>query len=170
MLKKGFTLIEMLIVVGIISVLITLGAFVYTSATRTSRDGKRKADLENVRAALEQYRAQNNAYPQTSGVAFTNCPGNGIIQDPLPGTNTYMNPVPNDPFCQLYKYSYIAADSSGNTNCTNNCTNYTLGAQLEGGAGSACTGAPLLASNSCKNGSGAPNYNCNYCVGPYGTK
>jgi len=55
-MKKGFTILELLIVIGIISLLVTFGTGIYSSAQRSSRDAKRKADLEQIAAALELYR------------------------------------------------------------------------------------------------------------------
>lgn len=49
--KKAFTLIELLIVVAIIAVLITLVAFGYANAQKSSRDNKRKSDLQAIGAA-----------------------------------------------------------------------------------------------------------------------
>lgn len=70
MKKKGFTLIELLVVVVIIGVLASIGAVSYSTANKKSRDGKRKADIEQIRAALEMYRADadNNRYPTTGNL------------------------------------------------------------------------------------------------------
>lgn len=54
-IKKGFTLLEMLVVVGIIAILVGIGAVSYSTAQKKSRDAKRKADLHAIRNALEQY-------------------------------------------------------------------------------------------------------------------
>ena len=63
--KSGFTFIEILVVATIISVLASIGMVSYRSANQKSRDGKRKADIEQIRAALEMYRADdvNGYYP-----------------------------------------------------------------------------------------------------------
>jgi len=54
-MKKAFTLLEMLVVVGIIAILVGLGAASYSTAQKKSRDAKRKADLKAIQNALEQY-------------------------------------------------------------------------------------------------------------------
>lgn len=149
MLKKGFTLIEMLIVIGIISLLVAMEGFIYVNSQRSARDGKRKSDLENIRAALEQYRSTNNSYP--ASLAFNpSCTPNGSLND---GSNTYMNPLPSDPRCQLYHYYYSATCPPP----LGICNDYTLGARLEQTSTAPC--------GSCGSGS-----SCNYCLGPYGTK
>lgn len=153
MFKKGFTLVELLIVIGIISILIAMETFVFLNSQKTARDGKRKADLENVRAAIEQYRSTNNSYP--ASLAFNpSCKPNGSLND---GSNTYMNPLPSDPSCQLYHY-YYSATCAGTPLI---CTDYTLGTRLE-------QTSPTCTGTTCTNGSSSST--CNYCLGPYGTK
>ena len=53
--EKGFTLLEMLIVIGIIAVIITITAVSYSTAQKKSRDSRRKTDLKQVQSAMEQY-------------------------------------------------------------------------------------------------------------------
>lgn len=62
-MKKGYSLIEILVVITIISLLVTIGMVSYSQISKNSRDGKRKADLEQVRAALVLYRVDNGSYP-----------------------------------------------------------------------------------------------------------
>ena len=51
----AFTLLELLVVIGIISVLVGMGTFSYSTAQKKARDSKRKGDLQDIRNALEQY-------------------------------------------------------------------------------------------------------------------
>lgn len=62
----GFTMIELLVVTTIIIVITSIGLVSYTSANRSARNGKRKADMEMVRQALVLYRTDNGSYPSTS--------------------------------------------------------------------------------------------------------
>lgn len=50
-----------------------------------ANDGKRKADLKQIQAGLEIYRADLGGYPLTLGTSLTN------------GTTTYIASVPKDP-------------------------------------------------------------------------
>lgn len=172
MLKKAFTLVELMIVIGIISALVAMQGFVYVNSQRNARDSRRQTDLENIRAALEQYRSANNSYPvslssnldcsSTSGLIFNlSCTTNCSLKDAQ--NNIYMSPLPSDPKCRNYSYQY----STTPANCTGKagagevvCTDYTLGTYLEGG-GTACAGL------TCSISGGTA---CNYCVGPYGKK
>ena len=53
--KKGFTLLEILIVVGIIAAITAFGAAAYGSAQKKARDAKRKGDLGTIQKAYEEY-------------------------------------------------------------------------------------------------------------------
>lgn len=59
----GFTIIELLVVISIIAILTTIGLISFTQTNKRARDGKRKADLEQVRSALVLYRTDNGTYP-----------------------------------------------------------------------------------------------------------
>lgn len=62
-------MIELLVVTTIIIVITSIGLVSYTSANRSARNGKRKADMEMVRQALVLYRTDNGTYPATSNFA-----------------------------------------------------------------------------------------------------
>lgn len=99
--NPAFTLIEVLVAVTIIAVLTAIGVVSYASANRNSRDSKRLADVEQIRAALEMYRADVGSYPAL--IAF----GGSLAS----GSNTYMSPIPNDPRPSAGgDYSYFSSD------------------------------------------------------------
>jgi len=117
-MKKTFTLIEILVVTTIIVLLTSAAAVSYSQFSKSSRDARRKIDLEQVRAALEMYRSNNNTYPV----------GNWSNLSVL--TTTYIQSLPTDPKSTSYKYYY-----SGTAN------DYTIGSYLESG-GTSCVAAP----------------------------
>ncbi|PIY80510.1 MAG: hypothetical protein COY80_02570 [Candidatus Pacebacteria bacterium CG_4_10_14_0_8_um_filter_42_14] len=55
--KTGFTLIELLVVISIIAILTVAGIVSFSRASKVARDAKRKADLETVRQAMVQFKA-----------------------------------------------------------------------------------------------------------------
>lgn len=62
--NKGFTLLELLVVIGIIAMILGIAVTSYSAAQQRSRDGRRKADLKSMQDALEQYYSGNNfQYP-----------------------------------------------------------------------------------------------------------
>ena len=120
-MKKGFTIIEMLIVVTIIAVLSGLILRGMGGALPKSRDAKRMGDLKNVQNMLEMYYNTSNPSTYPSATTWSGLEsqlrsvlGNKIKlpQDPSGGTNTYY-------YCP----------SPANVNGT--ITGYILGAQLE---------------------------------------
>jgi len=108
MIKKAFTLLEMLVVIGIIGILVGLGAISYSTAQKKARDAKRKQDLKAVQNCLEQYYSYNNfSYPDySSWPSSFNCGG----------VNTLT--APSDPIGNSSTYRYtISSNSNGYTIC-----------------------------------------------------
>src|SRR5579885_2349137 len=91
--QGGFTLIELLIVIAIIGILSTLLTTNFIGVRQRARDGKRKADLSQIQAALEQYRADQGAYPATLPSCTTAPPAFQNASQ----TTTYMQKIPCDP-------------------------------------------------------------------------
>lgn len=97
-LKRGFTLIEILVVIAVIGILIALSAVAYQAIRKSSRDTKRRADLQDIRSALELYRTDCRAYPPSLGSSLV---GSGVC-----GGNVYLQQVPADPTPSSYSYQY----------------------------------------------------------------
>ena len=127
--EVGFTLIEIL-VVATITVLLTASASVgYSQFLKQSRDAKRKADIEQVRAALEMYRSNNDTYPV--GDSYT------LTLSVLTSGTVYIKSLPTDPKSNSYFYSGTVSD-------------YKLGAYLETGTAVGCaTGCTIGTCNYC---------------------
>ncbi len=114
---KGFTLIEILIVVAIIGllasvVLVGLGAF----RTR-GRDARRIADLRETQNALELYYTKYQRYPALgSGDSWTS------LDNSLTTAGIGVSSVSNDPLSPSVTYLYgVSSDGQ----------NYVLAAKLE---------------------------------------
>ena len=96
-IKKGFTLLEMLVVIGIIAILVTLGFSSYSTVQKKARDAKRQGDLKVAQQIMEQcYSVNSFAYPVISGTgtitATCPAPNSSItfnLTDPL-NTGTYI--------------------------------------------------------------------------------
>lgn len=70
--QAGFTLLELLVVIGIISILVTMGFSSYSTAQKKARDAKRKGDIKAIQNSLEQYYSVCGfQYPTPGGSTFT---------------------------------------------------------------------------------------------------
>lgn len=137
---KGFTLIEIMVAISIVA--ITFGVIISSAAQvrKTGRDAQRQTDLQSVQAALQQYYADQNYFPDsmdlTAGYPLTNCPA--VPQGACTPTKTYLNKLPVAP--SIPNYYYRSGVDSTATNRVNNCGGgstmqchfYLLCADLEG--------------------------------------
>ena len=106
--KNGFTLIEILVAMTIVAVLVSISLVSLQGARKVARDGKRKADLEQIRSALEIYRSEVKTYP--GSVNF-----GGSLES---SGNVYLDLVPNDPLSGIYTYVYTQNSSNSYTLCS----------------------------------------------------
>lgn len=120
--KKGFTLLEVLIVIAIIGILVSIGLASYSTAQSKSRDARRRGDLKAIQNAFEQYYADSAtaSYPTTcSSISATYLPA-GIPTDPQGAA--YTNPT-----CSATAYCFCAdMESSAADNSDASC-NYSAG-------------------------------------------
>jgi len=61
--QKGFTIVELLIVIVVISILATLTVFTYNTAQMKARDSKRAEETRNFAQIIESFYAINGYYP-----------------------------------------------------------------------------------------------------------
>lgn len=142
--ERGFTLVELLVVITIIAVLSAIAIVSYSNVLKTSRDSKRMSDLKIIQSALEEYHADQIYYPMiavscTDGFFTVNCP----LKNPG-GTRTYLNNVPTDPLTSNDQYNYQQKPTGCDNSTATKCTGYCIFANLEGPAktsDSGCTPA-----------------------------
>lgn len=112
--SKGFTIIELLVVIVIIGILVALALPNLFSAQQRGRDTERKNDLKNISQKLETYYNDNTKYPvgDLAAVATTLDLSDDDVKDPKNSGD--------------YVYSYTGEDCD-----TDGCQAYTLSAELE---------------------------------------
>lgn len=88
-MKKGFTLIELMIAVAILAIISSGLMSNLINSQKKARDSQRKSDLKQIQNALEAYYNDYGQYPAdgslTWGSSFTD------------GKTTYMQTLPQDP-------------------------------------------------------------------------
>ena len=125
-MKRGFTILELLVVMTIIVLLSTLAITSFTSIQAKSRDTRRMEDIREIQKALSLYYVSTNNYPTGSAVALN---GSDVITTTLQNEGS-LKGFSGDPR-NGYEYIYNATTSAGYqiTFCleTDSIPNYTLG-------------------------------------------
>lgn len=105
-LKKSFTLLELLVVIGIIITLVGLGTVSYSTAQKKARDARRQSDLKAAQQVMEQcYSVNSFVYPAISGT--------GTITATCPAPNSSITFTITDPInTGANKYSFTTSDTS----------------------------------------------------------
>jgi len=109
-MKKGFTLIEILVVMAIIGVLAALSLTGFGAARKNARDTTRKSDLGQYKLALEAYASNNNGlYPKNTYNGNSQSTS-GIFAGTGPIITEYLPKEINDPApTATYSYHYYGA-------------------------------------------------------------
>lgn len=122
---NGFTMMELMIVMVLLSILALVGIPSFQGSQRKSRDGKRKADLTQVAKSLEMYANDaSGIYPASTGGKIVGCSGSACEWGSAfaNGSTVYMQKLPKDPL-GLHSYYYEAVGSTRKS--------YRLWARLE---------------------------------------
>lgn len=129
--QKGFTIVEVVLVVlifGILATVVLAGAPSYLSRRR---DSQRKADLHTLKVVLEDYNGDESCYPPVN--VMQSCGSTGL--------SPYLRQVPCDPETnQPYRY-VLSGD----------CQGYQIYTVLEN------TSDPDIESLGCESGCGPAN-------------
>lgn len=94
--EKGFTLIELIIVVAILGVLAAIAVPRFTSKTDEAKRAAAQAEVRTMQNILEIYYAETDVYPKTENDAWDLLEDNGV--------GGGRNDKPLDPWEREYQY------------------------------------------------------------------
>jgi type II secretion system protein G len=142
--SKGFTIVELLIVIVVIGILATLVIVTFTGIQQKARNSQRQTDINALDSHLEAFYAENGAYPSAKQVgtpAWVAKYMKGLDPAALESPKgAALNDTTN---ADHYTYSATQDDGTacadGDTTATadtpvvdSSCTKFTLSAPLEG--------------------------------------
>ena len=97
--ERGYTLLELMIVVTIAAILATLAEPMWQESITRAREANLKQTLFNLRDVLDQYRADRGRYPQTMAEVVS---------------AGYLRQMPSDPFTRsATTWQEIPSESEG---------------------------------------------------------
>ncbi len=135
-MRRGFTMVELLIIIAIIGILTTIGFMSFGKYQADARDSERSSKATIISRYLEKYYTKNGEYPS--------CPS--LVTDPntvktttLVGINTDVLTTPQKPsgvensiecsdLTSMAQDDYFAYIGDGSTTCTTggSCLEYTI--------------------------------------------
>ncbi len=86
--SRGFTIIELMIVVSIVGILATLAVPSYQTAVRKAKEAVLRQDLFTLRDLLDQHRADQGKYPASLEALVSAGYLRRIPMDPFTGSST----------------------------------------------------------------------------------
>jgi general secretion pathway protein G len=92
---RGWTLVELLIVISLISILATIGLASYRNSVTASKEAILKTDLFRMRDAIDQYYADKGEYPATLDALVS---------------EGYLRKIPDDPFTRAADWQTLPAE------------------------------------------------------------
>jgi general secretion pathway protein G len=95
--ERGFTLIELMIVLSLMVVLATMGLVQYRNSQIFAKEAVLKSDLFRMREAIDQYYADKNQYPSTLDALVSEGYLRKLPDDPFTRNSTSWQSVPAEP-------------------------------------------------------------------------
>jgi general secretion pathway protein G len=95
--SKGFTLVELLVVLAILALLLTLAVPRYFTSIERAKDAALKQDLNTLRESLDKYYADTGRYPKTLDDLVERKYIRKLPVDPITGKNTTWVLSPPEP-------------------------------------------------------------------------
>ncbi len=133
--QSGFTMIEILVVLVVISLIMGIIFVFIPDARRQSRDKERQSDIDTLHSRLEEYYQDHGGYPSAISTSVFPPLDPAVLIDPN-GSSIKNNPPvatqfaarsTTNPTLSGNQYTYTAYP----TGCNNNCVGYILKTVIE---------------------------------------
>jgi prepilin-type N-terminal cleavage/methylation domain-containing protein len=133
---KGFTIVELLIVIVVIGILAALVVTTFTGIQQRARNTERQTDIKAIHGQVEAYYAQNGRYPTLDNLndaAFRTANMKGLDVEALKDPKGSASTLAATAAANVYSYAVTASGGGACDNSTADCAAYTLTATNEGG-------------------------------------
>jgi general secretion pathway protein G len=95
--QSGFTLVELLVVLALISILASMAVVQYRNGVRHTQESVLRTDLFRMRDAIDQYYADKNKYPASLETLVSDGYMRQIPPDPMTQSSDTWQTVPAEP-------------------------------------------------------------------------
>lgn len=180
MKAKGFTIVELIVIIAVIGVLAGIVAVAWPNYLKSTNDNERRSDLEQLATALNVYKVQKNSIMYTGSGCGVNGNGNGWVG--VGGTAAYpksivtclqeIGALPGEPFVDPSGCTYDSGGTCSNpvraymkrTCAVDGETKTFLMASLETEAPATATEIDTLCDSVSSGTNWGTNYGMNYYV------
>ena len=134
--QKGFTIVELLIVIVVIGILATLVIVTFTGIQQKARNTKRQTDINAVDSHVEAYFTENGYYPtlaHLNDATWRSTNMKGLAVDALKDPKGSASTLASSPAASVYSYEVTNDSDASCASDETTCTKFTLTATLEGG-------------------------------------
>jgi general secretion pathway protein G len=95
--ERGFTLVELLVVISLISILAAMGLVQYKNSITRTQEATLKTDLFRMRDAIDQYYADKGKYPASLDSLVSDGYLRKLPEDPITKSTDTWQTVPAEP-------------------------------------------------------------------------
>ena len=95
--QRGFTLVELLVVISMISILAAMAVVQYRNSVQSAKEATLKTNLFRMRDAIDQYYADKGKYPSALDTLVSDGYLRQIPEDPITKSRDSWQTVPAEP-------------------------------------------------------------------------
>ncbi|MBM3210016.1 type II secretion system protein [Candidatus Saccharibacteria bacterium] len=115
--KRGFTIVELTVVIFVIGILATMAIVVSSSVQKQNRDAKRESDVLLIKRAVDNHYRQHGEHPAPNDATFFSQFSSKNMNDPFDDTTRTLFRIPETGYCS---HSYYGTGEARNrTSCKN---------------------------------------------------